>query len=69
MPQKSQTFTPPKPWTQCARDLVNVAMGRKPADTVVRTFVRQAGVLGVLRSRGGGTGGAQGTGIQHGARP
>jgi len=29
-------FAPPKPWTECARDLVNVAMGRKAADLVVR---------------------------------
>ncbi|MEL6436425.1 MAG: adenine deaminase [Pseudomonadota bacterium] len=28
--------TPVKPWTDCATDLVNVAMGRKPADLVVR---------------------------------
>jgi adenine deaminase len=29
-------FSQPKPWTECARDLVNVAMGRKAAEVVVR---------------------------------
>jgi adenine deaminase len=36
MPSTKPIFAPPKPWTECARDLVNVAMGRKMADLVVR---------------------------------
>ncbi|WP_295806922.1 adenine deaminase [uncultured Nitratireductor sp.] len=36
MPSTKPTFAPPRPWTECARDLVNVAMGRKSADLVVR---------------------------------
>ena len=36
MPSDNKPFSEPKPWTECARDLVNVAMGRRPADMVVR---------------------------------